>query len=309
VSNYANIDWKLYYAAADAKVFGDTLKAVAKDLYARPLVIPVPEEEATAKGIESAIESIESDVKPYDVFVLYLAGHGLTRAGTYYFLPQDLRPEAGQNIKTAGISQDMLEEWLAKIPAQKSVVILDTCQSASAIRGESERETAIDRLQHATGRSIITAASDDAHEGYRGHGLLTFAILEELTKSGGSGEVSLLDVAEHVKLVVPRISLSVWGVRQDPHYKVADNFPLGVRVAAPILPAESIIPLSPAYALLRSELIRQKPADDAPVSRASRIDRGTQVRVIKIVGTWALIAREGQELGYIAEKSLLRLQQ
>ncbi len=32
----------------------------------------------------------------------------------------------------SGVSQDMLQKWLAKIPAQKSILILDTCESAAA---------------------------------------------------------------------------------------------------------------------------------------------------------------------------------
>jgi hypothetical protein len=41
VSSYANPDWRLKYAANDAKAIGDTLTAVAHDLYAEPKVVPV----------------------------------------------------------------------------------------------------------------------------------------------------------------------------------------------------------------------------------------------------------------------------
>jgi len=77
--------------------------------------------------------------------------------------------------------------WLAQITASKKVLILDTCESAAAaglVRGrERERQTAMDQLQHATGDNLIAAARQAAYEGYRGHGVLTYTILEALTKS------------------------------------------------------------------------------------------------------------------------------
>ena len=242
------------------------------------------------------------------MFVLYLAGHGRSIAGTYYFLPQDLQLDRGQTVMSNGISQELLQQWLATIPAQNSVLILDTCESAGAARGEIEQHTAIERLQHAIGRSVITAASNAAFEGYQGHGVLTYSILEELTRSGkpGGGVVSLYDVVEHVKQRVPEISLNVWGERQEPHSKIGDNFPLGVRVAA-LTPAPSeVVPASPTHVLVRREGLRERPANDAPVTR--EVDRGTQVRVLSIVAGWAQVAREGQKLGYVPEEALLRLQ-
>jgi hypothetical protein len=171
---------------------------------------------------------------------------------------------------SAGIGQDDLQTWLAKIPAHKSILILDTCESADAIRGDIEQETAIDRLQHAPGRSVITAASDAAHEGYQGHGLLTGTILEALTKTDGDGddEVTLRNLADYVYRVVPKISQDVWGERQQPHIKIADDFLLGARVAAfAQTNAEAIIPKTPTHVLIRPERIREQAADAAPGNR------------------------------------------
>jgi hypothetical protein len=95
-------------------------------------------------------------------------------------------------------------------------LILDTCESAAARGSDIEQETAIDRLQHATGLSIITAASDSAFEGYKGHGLLTYTILDGLTKPEGDGEkeeVTLWKLADYVKREVPRLSEQVFGER------------------------------------------------------------------------------------------------
>ena len=210
---------------------------------------------------------------------------------------------------SGGISQDMLQKWLAKIPAQKSILILDTCESAAA-RGDLEQETAIDRLQHATGRSVITAASSSAFEGYQGHGLLTYTILEHLTKSEGSGneEVTLSKLAAHVYDQVPKISQRVFGERQQPHNTIADDFPLGERVAALAKPeTEAAIPKTPTHVLIRSERVHEQASSDAPGERT--LAAGTQVRVVQQLNGWAVIAREGEKLGYVPEEALLRLLQ
>jgi hypothetical protein len=269
--------------------------------------VPLIDKDATAKGIEAAIDGLKDEVKPADVFVFYVAGHGRSIAGTYYFLPQDLEFESGQTITTGGISQDMLQKWLAKIPAQKSILILDTCESAAA-RGDLERETAIDRLQHATGRSVITAASDSAFEGYQGHGLLTYTILDELTRSEGSGdeEVTLSKLAAYVYEQVPAISQRVFGVRQQPHSTIADDFPLGERVAALARPSgEPAIPKSPTHVLIREEVVREQPEPEARGQRT--ITPGAQVRVVELVGDWAAIAADGQKIGFVPVKALAPL--
>ena len=80
---------------------------------------------------------------------------------------------------------------MAKIPAQKSLVVLDACEAGAseAFRGgDRERETVMAQLEHATGRNIIAAApaGKAAYEGYQGHGVLTYAILEALHRPEGA---------------------------------------------------------------------------------------------------------------------------
>jgi caspase domain-containing protein len=305
VSNYVRADWSLQYAALDAKAISDRLRDVARPLYGEPKVVLVLEGDATAKGIEAAINNLAGEVKPSDVFVLYIAGHGHSIAGTYYFLPQDLTFDNGRTIENAAISQDMLQAWVAKIPARKSLLILDSDESASAIRGNVEQDTAIDRLQHAIGRSVITAASDAAHEGYEGHGLLTGAILDALTKSAGGGdnEVTVMQVANYAYQHVPEISEQVWGERQQPHIKIVDDFPLGVRAAAPAqTDTEEIIPNTPTHVLIRAERVREQPTDNS--SGAVTLSSGAQVRVVKLVGAYSIISRDGVKLGYVPSEAL-----
>jgi WD40 repeat protein len=309
VSKYANTNWHLDYAENDAKAIADTLRAVGRGLYDDVQVATVLDEEATAKGIEAAIDRMKNGIRSNDVFVLYVAGHGVSVAGTYYFLPQDLQFTGGRTVMSDGISQDALDSWIRKIPAQKSILILDTCQSATATRDvDPELVTAIDRLQHATGRSVITAASSSAIEGYNNHGLLTYVVLEALTKTDkdDKDEVTLSQVADRVDHDVPIISKTAFGIEQWPHNKIEGNFVLGKRVSTINDPTPVIIPKSPTHVLIREELLRKKPSADAEGEQ--KLAPGTQVRVVESVGNWVVIAREGQRLGYVPAESLARLQ-
>ena len=312
VSEYARKDWRLSYAANDAKAFTELMQAAGKGkgLYDDVKTSLVLETEATEKGIEAAIERMRGDVHANDVFILYLAGHGKNIAGTYYFLPQDLTFEGGRTIQKDAIDQSKLQRWLARIPAQKSILILDTCESEGAARSLAvERETAVERLRHATGRSVIAAASAAAYEGYQGHGLLTWAIRDAFTRREGTTDefVELLPLAAYIDREVPVISQKWLGVVQRPHHKIEGNFPLGARlVAVPVATDAKAIPKTPDHVLIRRELVRERPAADAAGER--ELSPGAQVRLVRQVEQWAVIAREGQELGYVPVDALLRLQ-
>ena len=57
---------------------------------------------------------------------------------------------------------------------------------------------------------------------------------------------------------------------------------------------------------MRPELAREKPAADAPGNH--ELPRGYQVRVFAFAGDWAIVARDGQKLGYVPVEALARLQ-
>jgi hypothetical protein len=190
--------------------------------------------------------------------------------------------------------------------------VFDTCKSSTAAgltRGGRERETAIDRLRYATGRSVITAARQAAYEGYKGHGVLTYAILDALTAKQGEQpqEVDLYQLAAYVDREVPEITQNLFGVRQRPHNKIEGNFPIGLSRQG-LVPntVEPTIPAQPTHVLKRAERVRERPTTDAPGER--ELPPGSQVRVLEFAGDWAIVARAGQKMGYVPVGALLELQ-
>ena len=199
VDKYRMDAYRLNYAVKDAKEFATALKTVGAGLFASVQTTVLTDEDVSVGRIASAIDSIASDAKPHDVFVLFLGGHGKSIEGKYYYLPQTLDFKGEQPLTEGGIGQEKWQEWLAKIDAQKTLLIFDTCDSGSAgaiIRGlDTSRQTAMEQLQYATGQNLIAASREAAQEGYKDHGILTYALLEtlNLAEPGPEDEVNVVN--------------------------------------------------------------------------------------------------------------------
>jgi WD40 repeat protein len=316
VDKYLKPDWRLSNAVNDAKSIGDAFKAVGGAFFgeANVDVIPILDEGATRQGLDAAFGTLAAKVQPQDVFVLFLSGHGRSIAGDgpgtgWFFLPQNLDFERGQTVAKDAIGSSDLEGWLRKIPASKSVIVLDACESGAfeAPRGNSlETETAVAQFAFATGRSIISAApaGKAAYEGYRGHGLLTYAILEGMNAQEGAPAqpVTLLALGDYVGRRVIELSEREFGIVQAPRTEMRDNFPLGIR--QPILKLSSDVVCQvpeqssgPTHVTSREVDVRENPADDAAV--VAPLSRNALVTVTKCNGPWALIARGGKDVGYV----------
>ncbi|MGB0084462.1 MAG: caspase family protein [Rhodomicrobiaceae bacterium] len=310
VDKYAMGDLGLRYAVKDAQAFAAAMQSAGSTLFSEVRITALRDGEVTKSGLEAAVNKLASEVKPTDVFVLFLSGHGRSIAGKYYFLQQDLDFAKGQSIEKDAISQDLWQAWLAKIPAEKTLLIYDTCESAAAsglVRGgENGRETAMDKLQNATGQNLIAAAREAAYEGYEGHGVLTYAILEAFRKletpGGKAQEVGVDRLAHYIGKRVPEITTALYGVRQEPIRKLTgEDFPLGLRILSVAAPNEC--PAEEEFVIIKSEPLRDNPDDTAPSGRT--LTPGYRVGA-KFSGSWALICRDGAKLGYLRPESIAK---
>jgi hypothetical protein len=277
ITDYEKKDWHLPLAAGDARDFTRVMKEAGKGLFTDVKGEPLPEKECTARGIEAAFAKIanDPDLKPSDVFVLYIAGHGRYDGARYYFIPQDLDTDLppkgkGQRIRDDAINQDTLQRWIASVQVDKRLVILDTCESATTgaatmIRASAgPRMTAMEQLQHATGDNLIAAAGQAAFESNKlRHGLLTYAILEIFSKREGadSDEVVTTDtLASHAVERVPILSLEIFGQEQLPIRKLSAGrpIPLGYR-RANVEPPGISPPIQYSFILMRDELVHTGP--------------------------------------------------
>lgn len=303
VDKYAEASLRLSDAAADAQALGTALSAIGRNVYDAVIVRPVLDDEVTAAKLDDAFNDLGKVVAPEDKFVFFLAGHGLTVDGKYYFLPQDFAPAAGDTYASKGIDQDRWQAWFARIKARSSILLYDTCESGSVARSAStEKAAAMDRLTQAVGINVIAASDADqpAREGYGGHGLFTWALLDGLANGDENNDsfIEIFELANHVGAVVPKISLKEFGYEQRPRTRTLSNFPLGLQLAD-VAPGENI-PKDPNRIITRAVSVE--------LTKGSGGDRKQQpftlVRLLKVEGARALIARDGREIGYVPADAL-----
>jgi WD40 repeat protein len=320
VNDYWDSALKLGFAATDAKSFGDGLKQAGSRLYEQVEVRTVLDGEATAEKLDRVFTELGQKVRPQDVFVLFLAGHGKTVDARFYFLPQDFRYAGEDSITKTGVGQDQLQGWVSRIKAQKSVLLFDACESGSligdkiAMRGIEEK-TAIDRLTRAMGRTVLTATTDSkpAIEGYRGHGVFTYTLLAGLdaADANNDGVIDVTELAQYVDRRLPELTYDAFKLRQVPQMSiVGSNFPLASKVA--LLPAggqappAASIPTKPTHVVIAPATVRQSAGSESPA--VSELPTGMQIVLIKAANGWALVARDGKKLGWVEETKLVRPQ-
>jgi uncharacterized caspase-like protein len=323
LNEYAQTKFELTYAVPDAKALAQAFTDAGKGMYESVETTLVQDADVKRGKLDAVFGELAGKVRPSDVLVLFLSGHGKTVDGRYYFIPQDFRIE-GTETKAAldaavvkqGIAQEEWQAWLARIPARKSVLLFDTCESGS-LTGEGretralERTAANDRLVQATGRTILTASSDDADaiEGFRGHGLFTYNVLEALERADtdGNGRIEVAELAAYVYAQVTALSERIFKLRQVPQVRITGNYSLAK--PARVLPdAEPgiVLPAKATHQLTEPAELLVLPAMGA--RRVRRLDAKTPVTLVKSDAGWTLVAREGRPLGFVATKDLTPIQ-
>ncbi|MGZ4970200.1 MAG: caspase family protein [Methylobacter sp.] len=244
ISHYRDRALQLNYADRDALAMAAELKQRGSGLFDKVEVSPVlVNEQATLANIDAAFATLADKVRPQDVFVLYLAGHGKAVNGDYHFVPWEMVIKNDDSLREGSLDQNRLLILLGKIPALKTVVLLDTCDSGSfslaaldtkRIARGIDQKTAITRLMRATGRAVLAATSDDnmALEGYDKHGVFTSVLLEGLKNSdtNNNAQIEIGELADFVENRVPEITKAKWGYEQFPMRDLQGmSFPIGMK--------------------------------------------------------------------------------
>jgi len=119
-----------------------------------------------------------------------------------------------------------LQHWIAnRIRAKRALLLLDTCESGALVGGYARSridaptsEAAIGRLHEATGRPVLTAAAEGkpAFEGYKGHGVFTWALRDALSNDdrNANGFIELSELVAPVRDQVPKIAAMLNGRRR-----------------------------------------------------------------------------------------------
>jgi len=318
VNDYYDSRLHLAYAVPDAVALAEGFGKAGAGLYASVEVKTVLDRDVTPANLDRVFAELSGKVQPRDVFVFFLAGHGKTRNGRYYFLPRDFRYEDENSVEKAGMDQEKFQSWFARIPARKSILLYDTCESGSLTGNNSrgsdidERLGALNRMARATGRTFLTATTDDspALEGYRGHGVFTYALLDALARAdvNNNGMIEVSELADYIDQRVPDLSFEAFKLRQIPQRSiVGNNFPLTRRME--VLGASSqpnTIPAKPTHVVIAPADSFEQTAGNG--NRTGQFPVGTLLSLIKSEQGWAQVAKDGRLMGYVRMDHLARIQ-
>jgi WD40 repeat protein/uncharacterized caspase-like protein len=222
INQYANKDYNLNYAVADAQAFAEELARQQTKLgeYAKVEVIPLLDREATKSNLLAALQKLSGETKPAaaplpaslqklqpaqpeDAVFVYYAGHGTAAGPRFYLIPHDLGytgsrtelDEAGlKTVLEHSISDRELEQAFEKIDAGRLLLVIDACNSGQALEAEEKRRGPMNskglaQLAYEKGMYVLTASQgyQAAQEAAQlGHGFLTYALVEEGLKTAAA---------------------------------------------------------------------------------------------------------------------------
>ncbi len=202
VNAYANPEFNLKFAVADTRAFAAEWKRQHEGLrdYERVEIIALEDRGATKAKTLDALAVLAKKLQPEDALVFYFAGHGIAHESHFYLIPHDLGyvgsrtqlNRAGlESILSHSVSDRELEESFEGIDAGQLLLVIDACNSGQALEAEEKRRGPMNskglaQLAYEKGMYVLTAAQSyqAALEATQlGHGLLTYALVEEGLKA------------------------------------------------------------------------------------------------------------------------------
>ncbi len=218
INEYSNSQYNLKYAVADAQSFSEAVRQKLSRLsrFERIEVVPLLNEDATKSNILAVLRRFAGSpilptlkaslpdrlkrVEPEDTVIVYYAGHGTSQAQQFYLIPHDigytgertrLDEQGLQMILSHSISDADLEAAVEGLDADHLLLIIDACNSGQALEAEEKRRGPMNskglaQLAYEKGMYILTAAQSyqaALEAAQLGHGLLTYALVEEGLKT------------------------------------------------------------------------------------------------------------------------------
>jgi hypothetical protein len=232
INAYANSDYNLHFAGADAQSFSDELQLQLskQGRFERFDVSVLNDQKATKSNILKAIEDLAERVQPEDEVFIFIASHGTAVQDHFFLIPYDLGYNGSRNqldekavstILQHSISDQDLEKAFAQLDAERILLVIDACNSGQALETEEKRRGPMNskglaQLAYEKGMYILTASQSyqAALEVSRiGHGLLTYALVVEGLEKGKAdfeprdGRVLIREWLDYASSRVPQIEL------------------------------------------------------------------------------------------------------
>ena len=135
VSEYANPDWNLKYAAKDAQDILERVKTRSGSSYGEIKELLLTDREATKESL-GKIREFLSKATVDDTVLLFVAGHGLLDSKyDYYFGTSNID---FNNPSANGIAFEEFDDLLAELPCLRKSLLIDTCHAGELDEDEKK---------------------------------------------------------------------------------------------------------------------------------------------------------------------------
>jgi len=248
IDHYDNSNFDLRFAVADAEDFAQELQhaQTLQGSYERVEVIALLNDQAKRANILAALARLagqddhggplppDSEVgklaraEPEDTVFIFYAGHGTAAGDRFYLIPRDLGYKGARKAAAAAamntiishsISDQDLERSLEQVDAGRIVLVIDACNSGQALVSKEKRRGPMNskglaQLAYEKGMYVLTAAQSfqaALEVAQLGHGLLTYALVDEGLKQGAAdfspkdGEIELREWLDFATERVPEL--------------------------------------------------------------------------------------------------------
>lgn len=222
VSSYADKSFNLKYPVEDAMAISKAFEKAAGGIFESISTYDLFDGQATRNRIESFFTQFKNRVNAEDVFILFIAGHGLfsDKSAEYFFMPHDIK---SRDIMSSAVGTEELMKYLANVNAAQTLLLFDTCQSGGFdgfIKELQQVNTAQLKFVHRLGRASLMSSSKEqvAFEGVRGHGAFTSIILDALNGGAdytGDKLITVDELSVYVSKHLPELTERKWGYRQE----------------------------------------------------------------------------------------------
>jgi WD40 repeat protein len=246
INEYADKDYNLKYAAADAEEFASVFSLQQRNLqnYITGKITSLVNQDATKANLLGALDRLAgrsadsfspqqqrlfgnlAPAQPEDAVFIYYAGHGHAVGQRFYLLPHDfVMPARSEDLakpEAHAVSDLELGDVFEKISAGRTLFVIDACRSGQALEAEEKRRGPMNskglaQLAYEKGMYILTAAQSDqaALESAAlggGHGFLTYALVERGLKTSDAaidGQVELRHWLDFAVQLVPQLELDL----------------------------------------------------------------------------------------------------
>lgn len=241
INKYEDNKLDLAYSVADAQSIASTLSDKRKQVFQEVSTYDLLDDGATKNAIIEKLAQIAEDSRN-DVLVVYFAGHGIAVKGEWYFLPHETTFQANeQYITSVGISAKQIQAELAKIPAQKILVMIDSCYSGAGIKALGNLQKSQRHFSRALSKTVgivVLAATRQDQQALElaelGHGLFTYVVNTGLQGAADlhprDQRVSAYEVADYSLATIPFFAKKYTEASQEPAaFTIGEDFILLTR--------------------------------------------------------------------------------